>query len=225
MTAKLNRALRCTAAALAVAVVGAGAAACSPSDSSAGAAAQSSAAGQPSTTQPTGASSAPSAATGQQTTAQAGGQGSAGTGGTSAQGNGNGSGNAATGAVNVSPAAASSRCHTGELKLRWNAGAPDMGGTQQQIASVKLTNIGSRTCTLYGFPGVRLISSTGETWDLPRSKDKPATLTLKPGDDTAEITINVLPIPANTTDTRPFAPAQVQITPPDETPHTTLAWP
>lgn len=213
MTAKLNRTIRCTAAALAVVALGAGVTACGPSNGS------SSSGGTPSGTA-TVSSSGP----------QGGTQGMAP--GSSAAGakkgrTGSGSGGAPSSGTSRSSAAsgASGRCRTGELNYRWNSGGPDMNATNQQIASVGLTNIGKRTCTLHGFPGIRLISKSGEAWDLPRSKDKPSTITLRPGESTAEITLDILPVPANTRDTRPFAPSKVLITPPDETTHVTLAWP
>ncbi|QKW09718.1 DUF4232 domain-containing protein [Streptomyces sp. NA04227] len=132
-------------------------------------------------------------------------------------------------AANASSSVAGSRrCHTGELRYEWDSahgGRPDMDATYQQIALIRLTNSGGHTCTLHGYPGIRLIGKGGEAWDLPRAKDKPSTLTLRPGDDTAVVTFNLLPIPANTTDTRPLTPRKVLITPPDETTHVTLDWP
>ncbi|WP_127361541.1 DUF4232 domain-containing protein [Actinacidiphila soli] len=215
MTAKLNRAVRCTAAVLAVVALGAGATACSGSGSAAPATLSGTAAPatQSSSQAPT------STDTGSTTTLSSTSTGGS-SGGVSTQGT-----RRPTDAANASSSAASSRCHTSELKFSWSAGSPDMNATNQQIAEVTLTNSGGRTCTLYGFPGVRLISKSGETWDLPRSTDKASTITLKPGDGTASITMTILPIPANTTDTRPFAPSKVLITPPDETTHVTLDWP
>ncbi len=209
MTVKLNRAVRCTAAALAVVAIGAGATACGPSDDSSSKAAA-----------PSGAAKASSPA--QQGGSQGTAQGSAGGGAKKAQAN------SRTDAVNASSSASSHRCHTGELTYSWGSahgGRPDMNATSQQTAAVRLKNSGGRTCTLYGFPGIRLISKTGKAWDLPRSADKPSTITLHPGDSTALITMNILPIPVDTKDTRPFAPSKVLLTPPDGTTHTTLNWP
>jgi hypothetical protein len=220
MTAKLNRAVRCTAAVLAVVALGAGATACSGSGSAAPATLSGTAAPatQSSSQAPT------STDTGSTTTLSSPSTGSSssggGGGGVSTQGT-----RPPTDAAHASPSTASSRCHTSELKFSWSAGSPDMNATNQQIAQVTLTNSGGRTCTLHGFPGVRLISTSAETWDLPRSTDKASTITLKPGDGTASITMTIQPIPANTTDTRPFAPSKVLITPPDETTHVTLDWP
>jgi hypothetical protein len=215
MTAKLNRSIRYTAAVLAVVALGGGATACSGSGSAAPTKLSGTAA--PVTQSSSPAPTANGTGTGSTTTVSGTATGSSSGGSTQ--------GNAPTGAANAGSSAASSRCRTSELKFSWSAGSPDMNATNQQIAEVTLANSGSRTCTLYGFPGIRLISTSGETWDLPRSTDKPTTITLKPGDNTASILMTILPIPANTTDTRPFAPAKVLITPPDETTHVTLDWP
>ncbi|WP_406137475.1 DUF4232 domain-containing protein [Streptomyces sp. NBC_01089] len=232
MTAKLNRVARCAAAVMAVIAVGAGAAAC---DSSSGSA--------PSKTSAQSSTGQDSSST----TAQGGSQDKAQSGASDTSGSGSSADGAAqhkvkamaakgsrTDAVNpVPPAAASSsessRCHTIDLGYDWggpHGGAPDMkDATDQQVASIKLTNRGDSTCTLHGFPGVQLVSKTGETWDLRRSSDTPSTMTLHPGESTASINIMLLAIPADSKDTKPFVPSKVLITPPNETTHVTLDWP
>ncbi|MCX4724725.1 DUF4232 domain-containing protein [Streptomyces sp. NBC_01020] len=222
MTAKLNRVARCAAAVLTVVAVGAGAAACdSSSGSGASKTSAQSGAGQDSSS-----------------TAQGGSQDKPRS-GTTAEGSAQhkvksmSQEGSRTDAVNPVPASApatgSSRCHTGELGYTWggpHGGAPDMNdSTDQQIASIALKNRSDRTCTLRGFPGVRLISKTGEAWDLRRSSDTPSTMTLHPGESTASISIMLLAIPADTKDTKPFVPSKVLITPPNETTHVTLDWP
>ncbi|NDZ79911.1 DUF4232 domain-containing protein [Streptomyces sp. SID10853] len=228
MTAKLNRAARCAAAVMAVIAVGAGAAAC---DSSSGPAAAKTSA-QSGTSQD---SSATAQGSSQDDKAQSGTSGS----GSSADGAAQhkvkamAAKGSRTDAVNPAPASApsseSSRCHTIDLGYDWggpHGGAPDMkDSTDQQVASIKLTNRGDSTCTLHGFPGVRLVSKTGEAWDLRRSSDTPSTMTLHPGESTASISIMLLAIPADSKDTKPFVPSKVLITPPNETTHVTLDWP
>jgi len=208
MTANPHRAVRCTAAVLAVIAVSAGAAACDSSSSRADAhsgAAKDSSSGRQGGSQ--GAAQHSFAADGKKTAQQG----------------------PRTGAVNVSSVATGKRCHTGELRYSWGSahgGAPDMNDTtDQQTAAVRLENSGGRTCTLRGFPGVRLISESGDAWDLRRSADKPSTITLRPGDDTALITMSILPVAKNAPDTKPFVPSKVLVTPPDETSHVTLDWP
>ncbi|MYT29560.1 MULTISPECIES: DUF4232 domain-containing protein [unclassified Streptomyces] len=126
----------------------------------------------------------------------------------------------------ASSATSGHRCHTGELRYSWDSahgGRPDMDATSQQIAAVRLKNNGGRTCTLHGFPGVRLISASGEAWDLRRSADRPSTITLRPGDDMALVTVAILPVARHSAGA--FLPSKVLITPPDERTHVTLAWP
>ncbi|WP_328329838.1 MULTISPECIES: DUF4232 domain-containing protein [unclassified Streptomyces] len=227
MTAKLNRVARSAAAVLAVIAVGAGAAAC---DSSSG-----SAASKTSAQAGTGQDSSSTAQGGSQDKAQSGTSGS----GNAAEGSAQhkvksmAQKGSRTDAVNPAPVSAStsgsSRCHTIDLGYDWggpHGAAPDMNdSTDQQVASIKLTNRGDSTCTLRGFPGVRLVSKTGEAWDLRRSSDTPSTMTLHPGESTASISIMLLAIPADSKDTKPFVPSKVLITPPNETTHVTLDWP
>ncbi|MEV8564937.1 DUF4232 domain-containing protein [Streptomyces sp. NPDC051322] len=220
MSAKLHRAVRCAAAVLAVIAVGAGATACDSSgpSSSAKAAAPSNAAKDSTSDQAKDSSS----------NTQGGSQ-------DAAQQSGNGVKKTAekgsrTDAVNVAATTAeeTKRCHTGELRYSWggpHGGAPDMEADYQQIASIRLTNSGGRTCTLHGFPGVRLISTSGTAWDLHRSSVKPSTITLHPGDDTAMVAMDILPLPSTMKGPKPFRVSTVLLTPPDETTHVTLKWP
>ncbi|WP_326808070.1 MULTISPECIES: DUF4232 domain-containing protein [unclassified Streptomyces] len=204
MNAKLNRAVRCTAAVLAVIAVGAGATACNSSSGE-----SSSKAGAHSAAKDSASGKQDAAGTKVKKTAAKGSR---------------------TDSINSTSASAttSERCHTGELDYSWggpNGGRPDMEADYQQIASIRLTNSGDRTCTLRGFPGVRLISKSGVAWDLRRSSDTPSAITLKPGDDTAAVSMNVLPLPKTMKGPKPFKVSKVMITPPNETTHVTLKWP
>jgi hypothetical protein len=118
------------------------------------------------------------------------------------------------------------RCATTELDFGFHAphgGKPDMEqGEYQQSVTVRLTNHGTRTCTLKGFPGVQLVSADGARWDLARSGDRPDPVTLKPGEDTANIKFTVLP--STDPDAKVFVPQDVVMTLPDETKHITLPW-
>jgi Protein of unknown function (DUF4232) len=233
MTAKLNRAARCAAAVLAVVAVGAGAAACGSSSgtpATPGATNSAAQASGPTKSVQQGSQAGTSTARTAQRSSQAGaaparaaGQGSQ-TATVQAKAAQSGS---RSDAVNAT-SATTSRCHTGDLGISWDSkagGHPDMNVTYQQIATIRLTNTGAHTCTLYGFPGVSMISTSGETWDLVRSADKPSTVTLRPGDDTALITMDILPTAKNDPDSKPFVPSKVLVTPPNETTHVTLAWP
>ncbi|ARF56257.1 DUF4232 domain-containing protein [Streptomyces gilvosporeus] len=196
---------RKTAAATLIAVVAAAAlAACDGKDSKAGAAAAPSAA-------------APSAAASSQ---ESGGQG-----------RGAPAGPAKTvrtaAAQHASPAgpAVGARCTTDALKAGWGAdggGRPDMNSDQQQTATVWLKNIGGRTCTIGGFPGVQITGTDGTAWDLGRSAKKPVAVRLKPGAHTS-FTLTLLP--STSAGDRKIAPGVVTVTPPDEKKHFQLKWP
>ncbi|MEV0846362.1 DUF4232 domain-containing protein [Streptomyces sp. NPDC049954] len=235
MTAKLNRAVRCTAAVLAAVAIGAGATACDSSGDS-----SSKAAGSHSDTALNLSSSGKQGGSQDKAGSDNAGTDNAGSGnaGSDKAGTQESSGTPArttaqqgsrTDAVNpVSTTSTTSRCHTNELGYTWggpHGGRPDMNTTYQQQVTIRLTNKSTHTCTLRGYPGVQLVSTTGETWDLLRSSDMPSTLTLKPGDDTAMVSMSILPAQKNDPDVKPFVPAQILLTPPNETTHATLAWP
>ncbi|MFH8568814.1 DUF4232 domain-containing protein [Streptomyces sp. NPDC017993] len=117
------------------------------------------------------------------------------------------------------------RCHTSGLKASFAMGddatpAPDAGGST--TTSVVLTNKGSRTCKIGGFPGVDLKTENGGgVWSLQRSSAKHGSITLNPGDST-DFTINL----ALTKEESGFwQPAFAVVTPPNETTGLTLDWP
>lgn len=117
------------------------------------------------------------------------------------------------------------RCHTSGLKAAFATGedaAPDPNAGGSTTASVVLTNKGSRTCKIGGFPGVDLKSENGgERWSLARSSAKHGSITLAPGDST-DFTVNV----ALTKEEEGFyQPAFADITPPNETKSITIKWP
>ncbi|MEU8783713.1 DUF4232 domain-containing protein [Streptomyces sp. NPDC048637] len=117
------------------------------------------------------------------------------------------------------------RCHSSGLKAAFATGedaAPDPNAGGSTTTSVVLTNKGSRTCKIGGFPGVDLKSENGgERWSLARSSAKPGSITLGPGDST-DFTINV----AMTKEDKGFyQPAWADITPPNETKSITIKWP
>lgn len=245
MTAKLNRAVRCTAAVLAAVAIGAGATACDSSGDSSSKAAGShsdaaldlSSSGKQSGSQDKAGTddSATDNTASDNTTSDKAGSGSAGSGKAGAQESAGkhvrttAQQGSRTDAVNpASATSGTSRCHTDELGYTWggpHGGRPDMDTTYQQQVTIRLTNKSTHTCTLRGFPGVSLISQSGETWDLQRSGDTPSTLTLKPGEDTAMVSMSILPVQKNDPDVQPFVPSKILLTPPNETTHVTLAWP
>lgn len=100
---------------------------------------------------------------------------------------------------------------------------PKAGQTQ---ATLLFTNVGKRTCTVQGHPGVDLVDSSGKSWSLMWQKATAAKISLKPGTATmADLTF--VPVSPNSaaSDQKPFKVAHVKVTPPDTTATATLAWP
>lgn len=115
-------------------------------------------------------------------------------------------------------------CRTASLGFSF---APDSGaqavGSQGGIGVV-LTNRGSGTCTLHGFPGVDIVSKSGTHWSLTRQTKSVGTVTLKPG---AKATFEITYLPfdaANSGGSKAFQAASILVTPPGETHSTTLKW-
>ncbi|MBL7492248.1 DUF4232 domain-containing protein [Frankia sp. AgB1.9] len=116
--------------------------------------------------------------------------------------------------------------------------------------AVTFTNHFSLTCSIFGFPGVALVTAAGATYDLPRRTDQTAdTMYLPPG-GTASALLTYLQVPAvATTDPAPladladdpaataipaatatpagdtFTPQYVLVTPPDDREAVRLDWP
>ncbi|MFG2529994.1 DUF4232 domain-containing protein [Streptomyces sp. NPDC048516] len=117
------------------------------------------------------------------------------------------------------------RCHTSGLKASFATGGdatPDPNAGGATTTSVVLTNKGSHSCVIGGFPGVDLTTENGGgAWSRARSSAKHSSITLQPGDST-DFTINV----ALTKEEKGFwQPAHAVITPPNETTALTLDWP
>ena len=75
---------------------------------------------------------------------------------------GTGPGGSATAGSTGTGTTTSSKCSTKDLSLQVLQGAQQEGSTTGSFY-VQLTNVSSRTCTLYGFPGVDLIGGAGGT--------------------------------------------------------------
>lgn len=94
------------------------------------------------------------------------------------------------------------RCPASSLKLGRRPGA-GAGGTE--YLTVELTNTSRSTCTLYGYPGVSIVNSSGNTVQHPakwgqtgtESVPGPKTVTLAPGRTGYFLltSINVIPNP------------------------------
>jgi len=108
-------------------------------------------------------------------------------------------GSGSTGGSTIGPShgagtASSNQCQTKDLTLRVLQGPTDPDNTAGDFY-VQLTNSSSRTCTLYGFPGVELLGGVGATpeplgmkdnWTLKLAQTGGKKVqTLKPGDASA----------------------------------------
>ena len=111
-------------------------------------------------------------------------------------------------------------CTTAQLAF---AIGPDSGpqsvGDTTAAEVVELTNKGSASCAMRGFPGVDLHTNAG-TISVARSKQAPQLVTLKPG-SSALFNVNY---PVNNTGGSGVRIETMVITPPNETHSHTLAW-
>jgi len=143
------------------------------------------------------------------------GTGSTGSGSGGSTGSGSGSTGGAPGAA---PGAA--LCTTAHLAFGIG---PDSGpqsvGDTTAAEVVKLTNRGSASCAMRGFPGVDLKTNAG-TLSVPRSGKAPQLVTLAPG-ASALFDINYT---VNNTGGSGVRVETMVITPPNETHSSTLAW-
>ncbi|MET7378044.1 DUF4232 domain-containing protein [Streptomyces sp. NPDC005526] len=117
-------------------------------------------------------------------------------------------------------AAASTRCHTSELRASVGRNNPGAG---QENFPIVLTNASGRTCTLHGYPGAAFVDAAGRQLgpDPKRSEGSPTTVTLKPGRSAwAGLSFSNPEISGARTAT----PAALIVTPPDERDHLTVTW-
>lgn len=117
-------------------------------------------------------------------------------------------------------APARGRCHTSELRASVGRGDPGAG---QRNFPVVLTNTSSRTCTLYGYPGVAFVDASGGQLgpDPRRAPGSPATVTLAPGRSAWAGLSFTSP---DVSGARAATPAALRVTPPDERDFLTVAW-
>ncbi|KIF75941.1 hypothetical protein QR77_22770 [Streptomyces sp. 150FB] len=137
------------------------------------------------------------------TSGQSGSSGSGKSGGSGSSDSGSGSGSSS-----------GSMCKTSNLSMSTQHG---ISGEGQEI--VHLTNTGSGTCTMHGFPGVDLKSDSGsDTVSAARSNSDVPTVTLAPG----EKTDFVLNYEFNNSGGSGFTFTTMIVTPPNETHSKTL---
>ncbi|MER7487559.1 DUF4232 domain-containing protein [Streptomyces sp. NPDC126497] len=113
-----------------------------------------------------------------------------------------------------------SRCRTAELSAA--VGRMDPGAGQRNLPVV-LTNVSSRTCTLYGHPGAAFVDAAGERLgrDPKRAPGDPATVTLAPG---ASAWAGLRYASPGVSGARAATPAALLVTPPDERDPLKVPW-
>ncbi|WP_079102262.1 DUF4232 domain-containing protein [Streptomyces sp. TP-A0356] len=116
--------------------------------------------------------------------------------------------------------AASTRCHTSELRA--SVGANNPGAGQENFPLV-LTNRSGRTCTIDGYPGAAFVDASGKQLgpDPKRGPGGPARITLAPGRSAwAGLTFSNPQVSGASAAT----PSAILITPPDEKASLKVTW-
>ena len=133
----------------------------------------------------------------------------------------------------ATPKQTTPRCHTRDLSASLVKGrfqevdhsiVADTRLLGLQGYQIRLTNKSAATCEMYGFPGADLVGRATSQWksrfSLPRSGGR-TTVRLAPG-ATAHVDLRVAQGPNSDS---PWQPTTLQVTPPDETTHLSIAWP
>lgn len=129
-----------------------------------------------------------------------------------------------TGSAGSSASATSAvpRCHTADLSPAVSIVAGSQGAGHESI-NIKLTNSSGHTCTVYGYPGMKLedANGSGQATTVTRNHSlKPATLTVADGASVATTANFDVDVPAKDepqTGNCEAPSVYLQITPPDET--------
>ncbi|GAB3598810.1 hypothetical protein GCM10027446_29990 [Angustibacter peucedani] len=117
------------------------------------------------------------------------------------------------------------RCHTSQVSARVVPGSPGAG---QRHATLELRNTSEQTCTLHGYGGMQLVSSSDQqlATDVERVPSPVRTVTLRPG-GAARSQLQWGAVPgegdAPSGDCQPEA-HRLWVTPPDERDHAVTSW-
>jgi hypothetical protein len=123
-----------------------------------------------------------------------------------------------------SSGSSATRCRTADLGFSFAPGSGAQAVGSQGGIGVVLTNKGGAACTLRGFPGVDIVSSSGAHWSLAREAKSAGKVTVKPG-SAASFEITYLPFDeGDSGGSVAFHAASILVTPPDETHSATLKW-
>ncbi|NJA58472.1 DUF4232 domain-containing protein [Streptomyces sp. NEAU-H3] len=116
--------------------------------------------------------------------------------------------------------AASTQCHTSELSVRVGDNHPGAG---QEGFALVLTNTSSRTCTVYGYPGLAFVNDAGQqvTVDPERAPGTKERVSLTPGKSAWSPLTFTNP---RATGVTTIPPAAIRLTPPDERDYLKAAW-
>jgi hypothetical protein len=106
---------------------------------------------------------------------------------------------------------------------------PGSPGAGQRYATLVLENTGGRTCTVHGYGGIGLVDSAGSalpTQQVRVTSPAPTTVTLTPGSSARSLLHWSAVAGAGDATSGPCqpTPAALQVIPPDETDHLSIAW-
>lgn len=116
-------------------------------------------------------------------------------------------------------------CRTSQLTV-WR-GDPGNGAAGSIYYELQFSNISTRSCSLFGFPGVSAVTAAGYRLGTPAVRDhafSPTTVVLAPGTTAHAVlrVVNALNFPSTTC--QPTTAAALKIYPPNQTAATVLAF-
>ncbi|MFJ8312366.1 MULTISPECIES: DUF4232 domain-containing protein [unclassified Streptomyces] len=112
-------------------------------------------------------------------------------------------------------------CSTAQLAFGVSPSSGARSDGSQGTVTVTLTNKGTKSCAMKGYPEVDLVGGATR-WPLTRgTAESPSTVTVRPG---ATTTFNIFYLPFTKGGGQEFQPKSIVITPPNETHSHTLPW-
>ncbi|MFK4065660.1 DUF4232 domain-containing protein [Streptomyces sp. NPDC029674] len=138
------------------------------------------------------------------------GTGGKGDGGGTVAGTGTGTGSGEKGKAGI--------CRSDELEV---SAADNSTGKTEGVVTVVFKNGGGRDCTINGYAGVDLKTSTGDTLPVGRNGEKAIPAVLKDGESAA---FNIS-FPVNNSGGSGVRISKILVTPPNETKTVTIPWP
>jgi hypothetical protein len=114
-------------------------------------------------------------------------------------------------------AAGTTRCHSGDLSLKFGKGDAAAGTYHENLV---FTNKSGHSCTLYGYPGVSWVTGTGGTQvndPFQRNAGTKKTITLAAGGQAHAVVITHAALDYPTDKCKPVTTRGYRVYPPDET--------